>query len=391
MITRAAADMTTTTDDTGAGAPPEPVDWQAVRAEFPAVERCVYLDTAAGGPLSRAAAAAGAGYYRTSMEDGDVHWEEWADRVEEVRARTARYLAASAGEIAFVANASSGINLVAQMLRGQGKVVAVRGDFPSVTLPWMQQGYEVTFVDPDGEARVDAARIAAAIDEETAIVAIGSVHYQSGFRHDLAQLGAVCRDAGVLLVVDATQHAGTVRIDLSGDGVDFLVASGYKWLTAGYGIGFLYVNRRHLHAEAFPAAGWRSARIPYDLLSDRLDLSDSAVALELGNPLFAGVFSLGAALDLFATVGPEAIERRVLELSGRLAAGLRSAGRAVMTPREDAHRAGIVSARVERPDRVAAALSERGVRVSARGEVLRISTHLFNDESDIDRLLDALD
>jgi selenocysteine lyase/cysteine desulfurase len=366
------------------------VDWTAVRAEFPAVDRVCYLDTAAGGPLSRAAAEAGTGYYRTSLEEGDLHWEEWADRVETIRARLAGYLGCSAGELAFVANASAGMNLVAQMLWGQGKVVAIRGDFPSVTLPWLQLGYEVDFVDPAEDGTVDTERIAAAVDAQTAVLTLGSVHYQSGFRHDLRELGAYCRAQGLLLVVDATQQAGAVRVDLSGDEVDFLVCSAYKWLTAGYGIGFLYVNRRHLHAEAFPGAGWRSARIPYDLLSDRLDLSDSAVALELGNPLFPGVFTLGAAIELFERIGPAAIEGRVLGLSARLASGLRGAGHGVVTPETDAHRAGIVSARVPEPARMAAALAARGVMVSARGDLLRASAHLYNSESDVDRLLREL-
>ena len=167
--------------------------------------------------------------------------------------------------------------------------------------------------------------------------------------------------------------------------------SGYKWLTAGYGVGFLYVNRRHLHPEAFPAAGWRSARIPYDMLSDRLDLSDNAAALELGHPPFASVFALGAALELFEAIGPEAVERRVFDLSAYGAERIGALGHRVVTPTDEAHRAGITSVRIESPAELKRTLAEDlGIHVSARGDVLRVSTHLFNDESDVDRLAAAL-
>lgn len=366
------------------------VDWAALRARFPAVATCSYLNTAAGAPISRAAAQAGAGYYELTCRDGDVHWDAWLERVELTRAALARFLGVTSREIGFLGNSSAGMNDIAAMLWGQGAVALLRGDFPSVTLPWMQQAFDVRFMEPapDGSATIEA--LTRALADGARVVALGSVHYRTGALHDLDAIGSLCREHGALLVADVTQHAGALPIDLSGGAIDFVVGSGYKWLTAGYGIAFLYVNARHLLADAFPVAGWRSAREPYALISDRAELLDAAQVFELGNPPFAGVFCLGAALDLFAEVGTAQIGARVLALSGSLMARLRDLGLEVVTPADDARRAGIVSVRVPAPDQVSAALESRGVLASVRGDLLRLSTHFYNDEGDLDRLAEAL-
>ncbi len=73
-------------------------DWSAVRASFPAAATCCYLNTAAGGPMSTAAAAAGCSYYEATARDGDVHWDAWLDRVEDVRGSVARLIHAHSNE-----------------------------------------------------------------------------------------------------------------------------------------------------------------------------------------------------------------------------------------------------------------------------------------------------
>ena len=74
-------------------------DWSAIRNEFPAAASCTYLNTAAGGPISRAAATAGVDYYESTCRDGDVHWDAWLDRVEAVRATTAAFIGARPDEL----------------------------------------------------------------------------------------------------------------------------------------------------------------------------------------------------------------------------------------------------------------------------------------------------
>ncbi len=366
------------------------MDWQEARALFPAVESSVYLNTAGGAPVSQRSADAGMTYYRQSLEDGDVHWDEWLEKVEAVRRQLARFLNARPVNVAFTANTSIGVNLAAHMLRGRGRVLAVADEFPSVTLPFLQLGFDVDFVPTDHDGEVSVDDLESADSPDTAVLAISFVQFRSGFRRDLAELGRYCRERDVALVVDATQGFGAFPLDVSDSAVDFLAFSGYKWATAGYSIGSLYVSDRFREASRFPMVGWRSSRDPYELVYDRLDIADAAAALELGHPPFAGVFALGAALDLIQEIGIERIAERIIELVRYLHDELDKAGMWVLSTRDEAHLSGIALVAADEPHAVVAELRKRGIVVSTRGEGIRVSLHYYNDTSDIDRFVEAL-
>lgn len=356
-------------------------DWNALRAHFPALENQVYLNTAGGGPMGREATDAVRAYYDEFYREGDTRFSACLEHVEETRAQLARVLNTSPRDVALLGNASQGLNLVADML--EGDVVALADEFPSVTLPWLQRGRSVRFLDsPDA--------IEEALTTETDILAVSLVQYKTGYRLDLKRTSELCRSRNIRLVVDATQGFGVFPIDLERTPVDALVFSGYKWANAGYGIAPLYVARTHLEEHGLPAAGWRSAQEPYDLEATKLDLTTDARGLELGHPPFASVFALSGALDLIESIGLEAIESRVQDLVDTLHRALDVRGLAIESPRQRDRRSGITMVRVPNPAATAAALADKSILVSARGNSLRVSLHYYNNAEDIERLLDAL-
>jgi selenocysteine lyase/cysteine desulfurase len=366
------------------------MDWAGARALFPALEENIYLNTAGGGPISERTAAAGCGYYEQSLRDGDIHWNEWLERVEAVRRQVARFINARPANVAFTANASTGLNAAAHMLRGRGRVLAVADEFPSCTLPFLQLGFEVDFVPTDRDGHVGIRDLAAACSDDTAVLTISFVQYKSGFRNDMARLGEFCKERGLTLVVDATQGFGAFPLDVSANAADFLVASGYKWANAGYSIAVLYVSGRFLQPELFPLVGWRSPREPYALRYDELDIPERAAVLEQGHPPFAGIFALGAALELAQALGVQKIGRRIIELTRHLHERLDAAGIWVLSTREEAHLSGITIAAADDPQATVQRLREQGIVVSTRGEGVRVSVHYYNNRDDIDRLVAAL-
>lgn len=366
------------------------IDWTTLRAEFPAAARYTYLNTAGAPPMSRRAAAAAQRYYAEMLAEGDLGWHRWLDEVEQVRRRVARLINADPDEVAFTASTSQAFNLIAALIGPPSHVVAMADEFPSATLPWLQRGDRVSFVCARAGGAIALADVEAALAPDTRAVVSSSVMYATGFRQDLQALGALCRRRAVRLAVDVTQSAGVFPIDVRRDGIDALAFSGYKWTMAGYGIAAMYVSRELLRGAKMPVAGWFSARDPEAVINDRLDLKDTAAALEVGCPPFAGIFALGGSLDVLDMVGQPAIERRVSELTDYLHARLSSAGLPVASPRDPAQRAGITV--VPAPDAAAIveALAVRGIIVSARGAGVRISVHIFNTEADIDRCVAAL-
>ena len=122
------------------------MDWKAVRKLFPAAQTYTYLNSAAAPPLSLYAAKEGKRYYDEMLQHGDIFYDRWLTQVEEVREKLAHLLHAQANQLAFTYSSSHGMNLVAQILAIRGEVLTPADEFPSATLPWLQQRYDVRFV-----------------------------------------------------------------------------------------------------------------------------------------------------------------------------------------------------------------------------------------------------
>ena len=365
------------------------VDWGEVREQFPITKRVAYLNAAEGSPIPKLAAREAKRFYDEALAEGEAAWGRWLERLEEVREKTAKFINAGKDEIAFTLNTSHGMNLIAGMLVGEGGVVTMEDEFPSSTLPWLNKGFKVKFVKPRNNV-YDLESIGRALSGEAKILVTSHVQYATGFKQDLAGLGELCESRGLTYVVNATQSAGAMPIDVKEARVDFLVFSGLKWLMAGHGVGVLYVNKKWHGKLKYPFAGWRSVKDPGSMDNKNLDFKPSALALEAGCPHFPNIFALGGALDLLNAVGKGNVEKRIYELGDRLVEGLAELRLSVLSPLEREHRSGITLVKVRNPAGMVKELSKRGAVVSARGGGLRASVHIYNNERDVDRLVEEL-
>ena len=206
------------------------INWADVRAKFPVTKKSVYLNTAAAGPLADSTAKAGALYFEQMMNDGDVHWDEWFARREEVRARVASFINAEPEEIGFTTNTSSGMNLIVDALEKHGEVISCDLEFPVTTIPWMHRRIPVHLVKSvEGVVRPEDLR--AAMNMRTGIISISYVQYSNGFRSNLEELGSM--KGAHALVVNASQAAGAFEIDVKRMKIDALCSTGHKWMLVG--------------------------------------------------------------------------------------------------------------------------------------------------------------
>jgi selenocysteine lyase/cysteine desulfurase len=245
---------------------------------------------------------------------------------------------------------------------------------------------------PTAGGRLPLGEVADALASPSVrLLALSSVEWSNGARNDLAALGALCRDRGVLLCVDAIQSLGCLTLDAPACGIDFLAAGGHKWLLSAGGCGLFYASERLLDRLQPRLVGWRNL-VPADPDVPTTRLAKDARRFEEGTPNAAGVFALGAALDLLLEITMPAVEERVLELTGRLCDGLRRAGAELRSPREPGAASGIVAfvRPGEAPPRTVRRLREAGVHVGLCRGAVRASPHFYNSEEEIDRLLAAL-
>jgi cysteine desulfurase / selenocysteine lyase len=374
--------------------------WVRFRAAMSVAQRFAYFDHAAVAPLPRTTAEVIAAWAHDACDGGDTNWPAWSQGVERCRSLAAELLAADLDEVALVHSTTDGISLVAEGFpwRAGDNVVTLANEFPSNQYPWLNlasRGVETRRVAVEHAptaGKVDLAKVAAACDGHTRIVAVSWVGYLSGWRSDLAALAELAHARGALLLIDAIQGLGAFPLDVHALGIDFLAADGHKWLLGPEGAGLCYLRREHLNLLRPLGVGWHSVVHASDYGRIELDLKPSAARYEGGSQNMVGFLGLAESLHLLLELGIAAIGQRILEITDLACERLRHAGAEIVSPREREHRSGIVT--FDLPGQNALEVKRRclaaGVVLSARGGKLRISPHAYMNSQDIDRLIAAL-
>ena len=360
--------------------------WDDVRGDFPGLAGKVYLNAAAASLTPRPVREAVDGFYRELEAEGDRSWSKWMERREAARRLVARFIGAEPGEIAFVPNTSTGMNLIADLLEADGPVLSDELEFPAVTLPWIHRGVLVRFV-PVVEGVLRLESFAEGQAPRAGTIAISHVQYSNGCRQDLEAFGRI--KGHRRLVVSGSQSVGVFPVDVKKSRVDALATAGHKWLCAGYGAGFCYMSQDLIDRRPPKAVGWMSSEDPFAFDNRNMRLLPTNARTELGCPAFAPIFALGAAIAYIAGLGIERIAERVLALNMYLTFRLGRESFEVLSPGGE-HRSGQTLVRLSDPASACAFLMQRGIHVTRKPEGVRISTHFYNDEADLDACVDAL-
>ncbi|MCA9215646.1 MAG: aminotransferase class V-fold PLP-dependent enzyme [Planctomycetales bacterium] len=374
--------------------------WARFRDQMPVTNHWSYLDHAAVAPLPKPSRDQLRDWCDDFAENGDANWLDWFRQLQSVRANIARMISASESEIAFIPNTTAGINIVADGYpwKSGDNVVTFAGEFPSNSLPWLQQqdrGVEVRRVEsPDG--RVDLNRISDACDDRTRLVAISWVGYASGWRIDVDAVCDLAHRRGALVMLDAIQGLGVFPLNVRNTPVDFLAADGHKWMLGPEGAGVFYARAEHLNLLRPIGVGWNSAKSPFDFGKETFELKETADRYEGGTLNSGGFLALGRSIDLLQQFGAgsdvSAVGERVIAIADYAVEKLLAADCHILSPRDAKHKSGIVTFAVvdENPETIRSQCRAAGVIVSSRGGGVRISPHAYNNEADIDRLVDVI-
>jgi cysteine desulfurase / selenocysteine lyase len=387
------------------------------RPDFPVLSRRIdglelcYLDSAATSLTPRAVIDEISRYY--SEVSANVHRgrhrlsEEASDRFEEVRVSAAQFFCCRADELAYVANTSQGLNIVAAGLElsRDDLVLCPLDAHHSNLLPW-RQAARVEFIGPAGDGRIDLDHFQALLRKHPRVVALTHCSNVTGVLAPVQLMTKMAKDAGALVVLDAAQSAPHRRLNLHELGVDFAACSAHKML-GPTGIGLLFVSAERANLlGSLPLGGgtvdWVDAT--------GHDLRRAPHRFEAGTPNIGGIYGLGAAIEYLTTLGMANVEAHDALMARTLdsqAAG-RDGVRLLGADAPVTERSGIASLTIDGcPDlgQFATILSDSygvmcrsgymcaqpAVDRLAAGPVLRLSAYVYNDEHDISHAFDAID
>ncbi len=354
-------------------------------------------------PLSRRVEAAGIAGIRRKQVPSDIQPADFFEDVDRVRGLFAKLVNAPAERIAVVPSASYGLGIVARnvTLSARQNVVTVHHQFPANVYPWRrlcaETGAELRVVQPpEGSHRGDRwnTAILSAIDEATGLIAVGNVHWSYGTIIDLDTIGERAREVGAVLVVDGTQSVGAMPFDVERVRPDALVCAAYKWLTGPYAIGAAYFGPRFDDGVPLEET-WIGRKGSEDfggLVQYQDDYRPGAARYDVGETSnFILVPMLVSALEQVLEWGPSNIAVYTRDLMNDFLIDAVDAGFGVEEPEWRAPHLFSLGLQAGQDVRdLHAALAAQNVFVSARGDVLRISPHLYNDEDDVMALREAL-
>jgi len=327
--------------------------------------------------------------------------EEATEAYEGARETVARLVNADSREIAFVRNATEGINVVAHTLCDRGPVAMLLTEHHSNQLPWRTQDCLVLDVHRDGSVDLDAARrdIKA---RKPALLAISTISGGLGVRCPVGELTAVARSVGAAVLLDLSQSVGHEPVDLQAVDCDYACFSGHKML-APSGIGVLY-QREDAPIKVEPLLVGGS--MVHAVHTDDYELRPFPWSIEAGTPNIEGAIGLGAACDYLDRVGVENIQAHCAALVDRARGGLRKIERVRLVAADEVASDSIVSFTVRGLEShgVARMLSNRyGIMIRSGyhcaqpahealglGETARASVHLYNTAAEIDAFIEGV-
>jgi selenocysteine lyase/cysteine desulfurase len=368
----------------------------SIRGRFPLLAHSVYTNSCSQGALSIDVRQAYE-QYLADWDDKGAPWNLWVERAESARGRVARLLNATPDEVAITTSVSAGVSSLLSGLKhpdGRTKIVMSDFEFPTIGQIMHAQellGVKVDHVPATPEATISLDRMAEAIDEETALVAITHVCFRNGSKTDVKEVIRLAHEAGALVLLDSFQAVGAIPIDVRDLDADFVAGGTLKYLLGSAGLAFLYC-RAGLLAHITPTqTGWFADENIFDM--DIFDYSPSPTArkFESGTPPIPNIYAGIAGMDLMEAVGIDATEVHVNRLTARLVEGLDRIGARMVTPRDPAKRGPMIAVATTDEWAMVAALAEDGILTNPRDGNIRLSWHCYNSEEDVAAVIAGLE
>lgn len=360
-----------------------------------------YLNSASYSPLPQQTVQAGRAAVARKSQPWTLDVGFAGRQHERARIAAARLIHADADDVALIPAVSYGVATVAKVLAipPGSRVIVLENDHSSPVLEWHaraeEQGFVVDTVRQPSDGDWTSA-VLTAIDRPGApigLASISSVHWSDGGLIDVDKVQAALRRHGAMFVIDATQSAGVVAMDVTTLDPDAVIFPTYKWLIGPYGRAFLYIAKRHQDGVPLEqtSAGRRDVNAENPIYFGDLAYVDSARRYDMGErDHFISLEMASIGMEMMADWGAAAISERLAMLTQRIADGVRDLGLNLLDHSLRAPHILSLGMAGGIPKETIAHLAAENIHVALRLGRMRISPHVFNDEADVDRFVAAL-
>ncbi len=368
----------------------------SLRPRFPILRRYDYLINNSLGAMPRATYAALKEYADSWASRGVLAWDDWLPMVTEAGDRVGRLIGAPPGSLMMHQNVSTLLAIVLSSLdyERRPKLVSTDLEFPSLLYNLHEQerrGARVEIVPTRDGLLVDEERVAAAIDDRTALVCLDLVLFRSSGIVDVRPIVEAAHRHGALVLLDVYQAIGAVPIDVRELGVDVVVGGSVKWLCGGPGACYLHVAEEARRRLSPMATGWFSHKRPFAFELGPVEPAEDMHRFMGGSPAVPALYAARAGHELVAEVGVRRIRERSLRLTQRIIDGADAQGLSVNTPRAPSRRGGTVCVDFEGANVAHDLLIEQKILIDYRPRCgIRLSPHFYNTEAECDRALEAI-
>ncbi|UTW61928.1 aminotransferase class V-fold PLP-dependent enzyme [bacterium SCSIO 12741] len=342
----------------------------------------IYLDTAACGLIHLDGLQAQQAFMQNAVTDASGVANAWRDKTYfELRNTARRFLDCTEEELAFIPNFSYGLFSFIQAIKGKHKrVLLFQNDYPSLTLPFELNGFEITSFVPQDFFEVDYGALEKMlIQQKIELVAVSHVQYLNGARVDLELLGNLCQRLGILLVVDATQSLGADALSFRELNVDVLIASNYKWMNGGFGTGVMCC-KPHITKEYLPQIGGFGS---YQMGKNGWEFNRNIRSYEPGHPAIGSLLLLHHAMEYKISKGMESIRTNNRVMLEKLISVVNKYELPLIGPSGVDNRLGIACCSIS--EEMYQYLHQNQVRCTFRNGHIRLSVHHTNSLEDLDR------
>jgi len=374
--------------------------FENVRKIFPHTKNIVFFNTAAFGPICTP--------IKESVDQHlDLHIASEVDDTrkmfelrESVREGYAKIIGAEARQVGIGLNTSFGLNLAANglPLKEGDEVLISDIEFPATIYCWRgaaeSRNLKIKYI-KSRERKFDVTELEKAITDKSKALSISFVQFFNGYKNDLKRLSEICRQNDMFFVVDGIQGTGAEPINVVDLGIDIFSCGCQKWMLAPFGSGFYYVSDRVRDNLIPNNITWYSSEWNFqfsDLFKYDLPYYETARKFEGGYYATMNLLGMDASQKIFLDLGIADIQQHNHKLIDRLAAAVKECDYySISTSLKESERASIFTFTCDQLKELHRFLLEQKIYTACREGSIRVAVHFFNNESDIDKLIEALE